>query len=54
MTLNGQVAAVIASVPTEKLQTPCVIGDREPKTLEWWMRDYLRHLKHHVEQIDRG
>ena len=52
--LNGQVVAVIAAVPTEKLQTPCIIGDREPKTLEWWMRDYLRHLKHHVEQIECG
>jgi hypothetical protein len=52
--LNRQVAAVVASVPTEKLQTPCVIGDRESTSLEWWMHDYLRHLKHHVEQIERG
>jgi hypothetical protein len=52
--LNRQVAAVIESVPAEKLQTPCVIGDREATSLEWWMNDYLRHLKHHVEQIVRG
>jgi hypothetical protein len=51
---NNHVAAVIASTSAEKLQTPCVIADREPQTLGWWMQDYLRHLKHHVEQIERG
>jgi hypothetical protein len=51
--LNGQVAEVIASTPPEKLATRCVIGDTEPRTLEWWMRDYLCHLRHHIEQIER-
>jgi hypothetical protein len=50
--LNRHVAAVIDSVPPEKLQTPCIVADREPITLEWWMQDYLRHLKHHLEQIE--
>jgi hypothetical protein len=50
--LNRHVAAVIESVPAEKLQTPCIIGDHEPAPLEWWMRDYLRHLKHHLEQLE--
>ena len=49
--LNHQVAAVIESVPVEKLQTSCVIGDSVPASLEWGMRDYLRHLTHHLEQI---
>jgi hypothetical protein len=49
--LNRHVAAVIASVPAEKLQTPCTIGEHEPLALEWWMRDYLRHVKHHLAQI---
>jgi len=52
--LNRHVAAVIESVPAGKLQTPCSIGDKEPLPLEWWMYDYLRHLKHHIEQIERG
>ncbi len=52
VSLNRQVAAVIEFVPAEKLQTPCIIGGQEPKPLEWWMRDYLRHLKHHLEQIE--
>jgi hypothetical protein len=49
--LNRHVAAVIEGVPVEKLQTPCTIGDREPASLEWWTRDYVRHLRHHLEQI---
>ncbi len=50
--LNRHVAAVIEAVPAEKLQTPCIIGEQEAKPLEWWMRDYLRHLKHHLGQIE--
>lgn len=50
--LNRHVAAVVESVPLGKLATPCIIGDHEATPLEWWMRDYLRHLKHHVEQIE--
>ncbi len=52
VSLNRQVAAVIEFVSAEKLQTPCIIGGQEPKPLEWWMHDYLRHLKHHLEQIE--
>jgi hypothetical protein len=49
--LNRHVAIVIESVPAEKLQTPCTIGDYEAVQLEWWMRDYLRHLRHHLTHI---
>ena len=54
LALNLHVAAVIEHVPTEKLQTPCTIGDHEPASLEWWMHDYLRHLRHHLEQFELG
>jgi hypothetical protein len=50
--LNRHLAAVIESVPVEKLQTACTIGDHAPASLEWWMHDYLRHLKHHLEQLE--
>jgi hypothetical protein len=43
---------IIGEVPDEKLGTPCTIGDREPCLLEWWMRDYLRHLTHHLVQLE--
>jgi hypothetical protein len=49
--LNRHVARVIEAMPPERLSTHCLIGDHEPATLEWWMRDYLRHLRHHLAQI---
>ena len=49
--LNRHVARVIEATPTERLGTRCVIGDHEPATLEWWMQDYLRHLRHHLAQL---
>jgi hypothetical protein len=52
--LNDHLAAVIESLPPEKRQTPCTIGDRPPAPLEWWMQDYLHHLKHHLGQIEHG
>jgi hypothetical protein len=49
--LNAQVAAAMESVPADRLATTCIIGDSEPQTLEWLMRDYMRHLRHHLAQI---
>ena len=52
--LNRHLAAAVERVPAAKLGTICAIGDQEPKPLEWWIRDYVRHMKHHIEQIERG
>ena len=49
--LNRQVARAIESVPENRLNTRCIIGTNEPGTLEWWMRDYLVHMRHHLDQI---
>lgn len=49
--LNRHVAHVIETVPLDRLETSCIIGGNDPASLEWWMRDYLRHLKHHLEQL---
>ncbi len=49
--LNGHVAHTIAGTPPERLATSCTFGSRAPTTLEWWMRDYLRHLRHHLAQL---
>jgi hypothetical protein len=50
--LNRHVAAVIEAVSPEKLETRCVIGEGEARSLGWLMQDYLRHLRHHVGQLD--
>jgi hypothetical protein len=51
LALNRQAAHLIESVPPNRLATRCVIGDNEPVTLEWLMRDYLAHLRHHLAQV---
>jgi hypothetical protein len=48
---NLHLAHVIRAVPAEKLETRLRVGDGEPVTLGWLIGDYLRHLRHHVEQI---
>jgi hypothetical protein len=52
--LNRHIAHVMANVPPDRLSAPCVIGDDEPVTLEWLMNDYIRHLRHHLNQIFGG
>jgi hypothetical protein len=54
VSLNRHLAAVIESVPPDKLQTACAIGESQPCSLAWLITDYLRHLRHHLEQIQRG
>jgi hypothetical protein len=49
--LNAQVAHVVGRIPPERLATPCRIGDGPPVTLEFIARDYVKHLRHHLEQI---
>jgi hypothetical protein len=52
--LNRHIAHVMASVTPGRLNAQCVIGDDEPVTLEWLMNDYVRHLRHHLNQIFDG
>jgi hypothetical protein len=52
--LNRHYAAAVEAVPAAKLGASCAAGEEPPKPLEWWMRDYVRHMKHHLEQIERG
>jgi len=49
--LNDHLAEVIERVPPGRLQTACRIGDSRPMTLEFIVRDYVRHLRHHLDQI---
>jgi hypothetical protein len=49
--LNVHLVHVIARVPVPALETPCRIGGSQPVTLEFIVRDYVRHLRHHLQQI---
>ena len=49
--LNLQLAHVIARISDAALGRVCQIGDGAPMTLEDVVRDYPRHLQHHLRQI---
>ena len=48
---NRHLLHVMARVPGDQLSRRCVIGDNDPVTLEFLIKDYVVHLKHHLEQI---
>ena len=49
---NHFLAHVLASVPESKRGTICRIGDYAPMTLEELAIDYIRHMEHHLGQIN--
>jgi hypothetical protein len=51
LSLNKQIAEVIAKIPEDKLQNSCEIGEEQTVTLEWIIKDYVDHLEHHLKQI---
>ncbi|HYP26099.1 MAG TPA: DinB family protein [Blastocatellia bacterium] len=48
---NLHLLHVISSIPEEKLANRCTVAGGEPVTLKFLAEDYIRHLKHHLEQI---
>ena len=48
---NRHMLHLMARVPGDQLSRRCAIGDSDPVTLEFLMKDYVVHLKHHLQQI---
>src|SRR5205085_11466878 len=59
---NRHLLHIMAHTPAAKLQMPCAqhtldriawqtVSTSEPVTLEYLMRDYIGHLKHHLRQV---
>ncbi len=48
---NHHLCHVIENVPGEALSSPCNIGNEAPVSLEFVIRDYPVHLKHHLKDI---
>ena len=48
---NLHLLHIASAIPADRLGSFCFIGDDEPVTLEYLVTDYVRHLKHHIEQI---
>jgi len=49
--LNDHLASVIDKIPADRLAVECRIGKDAPHSLEFIVRDYPVHLRHHLEQI---
>ena len=54
--INLQIANVLRTMPKENYTKECDSNKKEPqlKTLEWLASDYVKHLKHHLNQIIKG
>jgi hypothetical protein len=48
---NRFLAHVISNLPPESAAATCAIGENPQATLEWLAKDYVTHLKHHLNQI---
>ena len=51
--VNLQIVHVLSGMAVNNYQKPCDTGREEEKlhTLEWLASDYVKHLKHHINQI---
>jgi hypothetical protein len=54
--LNERICAVLAAMPPSSYGTLCDTGHGESqyKSLEWLATDYVRHMKHHMNQVIAG
>jgi hypothetical protein len=50
---NFHLAHIINYLPLECLQISCTIGSNEPLTIGYIVVDYLGHMQHHLQQIER-
>lgn len=50
--LNRHLAQAVDLVPAAAWAHHCAIGGDEPVTLEFLVADYLRHMRHHLAQIE--
>lgn len=48
---NNHLCHVIENIPEEAESSPCNIGKEEPVPLDFVIKDYFRHLKHHLQKI---
>lgn len=51
ITYNNHLIHVIECIPSEAESSPCNIGKEEPVRLDFVVKDYLRHLRHHIGDI---
>ena len=54
--INGRIAQVLENMPAANYDLTCDTGLQRVdwRTLEWLADDYVKHLKHHLNQIIAG
>lgn len=54
--LNERICAILASIPASSYTVQCNTskGESEYRTIEWLAADYVKHLKHHINQVIPG
>ena len=50
---NALLTRVVERIPEERLTAPCRVADKEPIPLASVIEGYLRHLHHHLAQLER-
>lgn len=48
---NRQVLHLVERIPPGRHGAACAVGGKAPVTLEFLVRDYVRHMSHHLDQI---
>lgn len=51
-TYNRFLLELIKRMPEEMLSRTCMMKDGSQRDLSWMFEDYVRHLEHHLRQID--
>lgn len=54
--INERIAEVLKSMPEQHYTKECNTGKAEVqlRTLHWLAEDYIRHMKHHINQVIPG
>ena len=48
---NNHLLEVIKRIPADSLQRKCKTNEATPVTIEWLVKDYVKHMEYHLRQI---
>jgi hypothetical protein len=49
---NRHLVELIKRIPPDLMERSCTLEDGTTRTIAWLFDDYVRHLEHHLKQID--
>ena len=54
--INLQMCSLLSALPKESYTKECNVGRDTPRlqTIEWLAYDYVKHMKHHINQVIAG